>query len=156
MDETEVENVVFENLEVLHKPVGYSYSFDATAAMESIGDKLYLSPLWFLKTIENPFKLNERKYPVDYGYKRKDRYLVSILIPEGYSVESMPENTNFALERGLGSYKYKIFTSGNKVQLTVELAINEAVMPAEDYGGLKRFFELLIAKENEKVVLSKT
>jgi hypothetical protein len=54
------------------------------------------------------------------------------------------------------SYKYTISVTANKIQLSVELAINEAFIPAENYGGLKSFFELLIAKENEKVVLSKT
>ncbi|MFT5437179.1 MAG: hypothetical protein ACI840_001832, partial [Ulvibacter sp.] len=152
---TELNNVVFENLEVLHKPITYSFDFNASAALESVGGKLYFSPLWYLTTIENPFKLNERKYPVDYGYIRKDRYLISINIPEGYTVESMPENTNFGLEQGMGSYKYIISNSGDKIQITVELALNEAVIPAENYGGLKKFFELLIAKENEKVVLSK-
>ena len=154
--ETEVENVVFENLEVLHKPITHTYNFDASAAIESIGEKLYFSPLCYLATIENPFTLDERKYPVDYGYIRKNRYLVSIIIPEGYKVESMPENTNFVLEQGMGSYKYAISATANKIQLSVELAINEAFIPAENYGGLKSFFELLIAKENEKVVLSKT
>ena len=71
-------------------------------------------------------------------------------------VESMPENTNFGLEQGMGSYKYAISNTGNKIQLSVELALNDAVMPASEYMALKKFFEVLIAKENEKVVLSKT
>jgi transglutaminase-like putative cysteine protease len=155
MVETEVDNIVFENLKTLHKPVSYSYSFDASNALESVGGKLYFSPLWYLTAIENPFKLDERKYPVDYGFIRKDRYLISINIPDGYAVESMPENTNFAMEQGIGNFKYVISNSGNKIQLSVEVAINEAVIPAENYGSLKKFYELLIDKENEKVVLSK-
>lgn len=106
-------------------------------------------------TSENQFKLDDRKYPVDYGYVWKDRYLVNINIPEGYTVESMPESTSFGMEQGMGSYKYSISITGNKIQLSVELAINEAVIPASGYGALRKFFELLIAKENEKVVLSK-
>ena len=156
LGDIELNNVVFENLKTLNKPITYSYEFDASSAIESVGEKLYFSPLWYLTTIENPFKSNERKYPVDYGFIRKDRYLISINIPEGYSVESMPENSNFSMEQGMGSYKYSISNTGNKIQLTVEIAINEAVIPAENYGGLKKFFELLIEKENEKVVLSKT
>jgi hypothetical protein len=155
MSETEVDNVVFENLKTLHKPVTCSYDFDSSNALESVGEKLYFSPLWYLTAIESPFKLDERKYPVDYGFTRKDRYLIGITIPEGYAVESMPENTNFAMEQGIGSFKYIISNSGNKIQLSVEIAINEAVIPAENYGSLKKFYELLIDKENEKVVLSK-
>ncbi len=153
--ETELNTIAFENLGVLHKPVTYSYGFDASHTMEDIGGKLYFSPLIFLATSETPFKLDDREYPVDYGYKWKDRYLINITIPEGYVVESIPESTSFGMEQGIGSYKYSISKTGNKVQLSVELAMNEAVIPAGEYGGLKRFYELLIDKENEKVVLSK-
>jgi hypothetical protein len=41
------------------------------------------------------------------------------------------------------------------LQLSVELSINKSFIAAEEYGNLKKFYELLIAKENEKVVLSK-
>jgi hypothetical protein len=154
--ETEINNVVFENLEVLYQPITYSYDFDASAALENVAGKLYFSPLLYLATIENPFKLAQRKYPVDYGYIWKDRYLISITIPDGYSVESIPENTSFELDQEMGSYKYLISNTGNKIQLSVELAINVSVIPAGNYVSLKKFFELLITKENEKVVLSKT
>lgn len=153
--ETELNTIAFENLDILNKPVTYSYDFEASHTMEDIGGKLYFSPLIFLATAETPFKLDDRKYPVDYGYKWKDRYLVNIKIPEGYTVESIPESTSFGMEQGIGSYKYSISNTGNKIQLSVELAMNEAVIPAGDYAGLKRFYELLIDKENEKVVLSK-
>ncbi len=92
MGETELNNVAFENLEVLYKPITYSYDFDASNALESVGGKLYFSPLLYLTTIENPFKSDQRKYPVDYGYIRKDRYLISINIPDGYKVESLDWN----------------------------------------------------------------
>jgi len=139
----------------LYKPIKYSYDFDASNALEKVGEKLYFSPLLFLATIENPFKLDQRKYPVDYGYIRKDRYLIGIDIPDGYIVESLPENTSFGLEREMGSYKYLISSTGGKIQVSVEVAINVSEIPAASYVNLKRFFELLIAKENEKVVLSK-
>lgn len=44
---------------------------------------------------------------------------------------------------------------GDSFQLSVELSINQSFIAAEEYGNLKKFFELCIAKEKEKVVLSK-
>jgi hypothetical protein len=55
----------------------------------------------------------------------------------------------------MGSFKYSISSVGNKIQLSLELSINEPLIPAEMYGGLKKFYQLLINKEKEKVVLSK-
>jgi hypothetical protein len=67
----------------------------------------------------------------------------------------MPENTNFGLEQNMGGFKYLISNPDGKIQLSVEFSINSAIIPAEAYPGLKKFYQLLIDKENEKVVLAK-
>ena len=56
----------------------------------------------------------------------------------------------------MGSYRYLVSQKGNQLQLSVELAIDQSFISAEEYGNLKKFYELFIAKENEKVVLIKT
>ncbi|MBT0606654.1 DUF3857 domain-containing protein [Aequorivita echinoideorum] len=152
---TELSNVKFGNLEKPYEPVSLQYDFEVLDAVEEVSGKYYFSPLLFMAATENPFKLEERNYPIDYSFPTKNRYIVSINIPEGYKVESIPESSAFSLGENTGSFKYAIAQTANKLQLTVELAINEAYIAAADYGNLKKFYELLIAKENEKVVLSK-
>ena len=153
--ETEISNINFENLEKLYTPVSLKYDFENFDAVEEIGGKLYLSPLLFLAMNENPFKLNERNYPIDFEYPMKDRYIVTVNIPEGYKVESVPESTNFVLGENLGAFKYLINNVGGRLQVSVEFAINTAIMPAQNYDMIKKFFKLMIDKEQEKVVLTK-
>ncbi len=155
ISEVELSNLGFQNLTTLGQPVSLEYDFETMEGVEDVAGKLYFSPMIFLATKENPFKPEERLYPIDFGYPMKDRYIVNIALPEGYKVESLPENTLFNLGEGVGSYKYLISQVGNKLQLSVEFAMNQSLIGAEDYGNLKKFYELLIAKENEKVVLSK-
>lgn len=155
LKQTELSNVAFENLNKLGEPVALNYDFKTLDAVEDVGGKLYFSPLVFLMMDENPFKIDERNYPIDYSYPMKNRYIVNINIPEGYKVESMPESSGFSLGENLGSYKYLISQLGNKLQLSVEFSINQASIAAAEYPNLKKFYELLIAKEKEKVVLSK-
>ncbi len=155
MPQTELSEVSFENLEKSQQPVTLIYNFEAFDMAEDVSGKIYFSPMVFLSEKENPFKLEERLYPVDFSYARKDRYIVTINIPEGYSVASLPENAVFNLGENTGSFRYLISQAGNKVQLSVEFAINKAYITADEYTDLKKFYELLIAKEQEKVVLSK-
>ncbi len=155
LKQTELSNHSFENLDQLGQPVSLNYDFESLQAIEEVAGKLYFSPMLFLATPENPFKSEKREYPIDFGFPMKDRYIVNIALPEGYQVESLPENVIFSYGDNLGSYKYLISQMGNKLQLSVEFSINEAFIGANDYGNLKKLFELLIAKENEKVVLSK-
>ncbi len=154
-DQAELANVSFENLSTLGKPVSLQYDFESLDAVEDVAGKLYFSPLVFMATKETPFKPDTRQYPIDYGFPIKNRYIVNIALPEGYVVESMPENAVFNLGENVGSYRYLISQVGNKLQLSVEFSINKSFIAAEEYGNLKKFYELLIAKENEKVILSK-
>jgi len=154
-NQAELSALHFENLETVGKPVSLNYDFESIDAVEDVAGKLYFSPMVFMATTESPFKPETRDYPIDFGYPMKDRYIINITVPEGYKVESMPENAVFNLGENTGSYRYLISQTGNKLQLSVEFSINKSFIAADEYGNLKKFFELLIAKENEKVVLSK-
>lgn len=154
-NQAELSNLSFENLTTLGKPVSLEYDFESLDAVEDVAGKLYFSPMVFMATVENPFKPETRDYPIDFGYPMKDRYIINIALPEGYKVESMPENAVFNLGEDTGSFRYLISQVGNKLQLSVEFSINKSFIAAEEYANLKKFYELLIAKENEKVVLSK-
>ena len=44
---------------------------------------------------------------------------------------------------------------GGKLQISVNLAINQPVVSADSYVDIKKFFQAMVDKENEKIVLSK-
>ncbi len=156
LKQTELSELSFENLDKLGQPVELEFNFESSEGIENVAEKLYLSPLVFMTTTENPFNAETREYPIDFGFPKKDRYIVNIELPDGYQVESLPENVVYNLDENIGSYRYMISQVGNNLQLSVELAINNSFVAADEYGNLKKFFELMVAKETEKVVLSKS
>lgn len=153
--DAELSNISFGNLDQLYKPVTLQYDFENFDALEEIGGKLYFSPLLFLALEENPFKANTRQYPIDFNYPMKDRYVILINIPEGYKVESKPESAKFVLNNNAGIFSYIIDEMGGKLQISVNLAINQPVVSADSYVDIKKFFQAMVDKENEKIVLSK-
>ncbi|MDB2463090.1 transglutaminase, partial [Algibacter sp.] len=120
-----------------------------------IGDKIYFSPLFFLKTGENPFKLEKREFPVDFGYPSVTSYRVVVSIPEGYKIESVPEAGVFMMPDNLCSFKYNISAQGNKVQLSIVSDINESIITPLYYEALKMYFSKIVEKEAEQIVLTK-
>ncbi|MAP79887.1 MAG: transglutaminase [Aequorivita sp.] len=154
--QAELSNLNFKNLNTLGNPVSLAYDFEVIDAVENVAGKLYFSPMVFMASKESPFKPEKRLYPIDYGYPMKDRYIINIAVPEGYQVESLPENAIVKLGENTGEFKYLISQMGNNLQLSVEFSINKSFIAAEEYGNLKKFYEDLIAKQNEKVVLSKS
>ncbi len=154
--ETELSNIELKDLENVSKPVSVSYDFESFNLVEEISGKLYFSPMLFLGEKGNPFKLEERDYPVDFGFPKKVRAIINIVIPEGYTIETLPESTSFSFGDNDAVFRYKISQISNKVQLSLEFAINQPLISPSDYKNLKGFYQLMVEKQNEKVVLIKS
>ncbi|MGL2964984.1 hypothetical protein [Flavobacterium sp. XGLA_31] len=140
----------------LSQPVIECYSFSQPNAAEIIGDKIYVQPLLFFTVSENPFKQESRQYPIDFVYPYQTRYNIGLTIPQGYTVEMLPQSKAIAMPDNLGNFKYNIILNGNQIQLLCTIDINQATIPAEGYGALKNFYEEIISKQTEKIVLKKS
>lgn len=151
----EISDFELQNQYELSKPIVQTFTYTKESAYEKIAGKLYLSPLFHLTTSENPFKTEKREFPVDYGYPWADKYIITINIPEGYAVESVPEPIAVALPENLGQFKYNISAENNMINARVETELNTPVIPADYYLDLKEFYAHIIKKEAEKVILTK-
>ncbi len=146
----------FKDMDAYDKPLTLEYNFENEDAVEVIGDKMYVSPLLHLATKENYFKAETRAYPVDFVYPWSDKYNVSIVIPEGYQVESLPEPLNINLSNGMGSFRYGVTENAGKVNITFQNAIKTSVIGAEFYKDLQQYYKMILEKESEKIVLIKS
>jgi hypothetical protein len=151
----EINNLELSNMESLEKPVIQNYSFTIENGTEIIGNKLFFSPMLFYATKENPFKQDKRKFPINFVYPFLDKYIVNVTIPEGYEIESLPEQSAVIIQGDQVKLKYLINTTDNKIQIIYRLEINAALISYEYYEDLKAIFNEMIKKENEKIVLKK-
>jgi len=152
----EIEKIRINNKKDLSKPLVEISQFDLDHQTDVIGNKIYLSPLLFLSLKENPFKLEERTFPIDYGSKWKKNVFINIQIPEGYIVESKPDDILLTMPNSLGAFVMKVKTEGNTIQVIAQTVINSPIIGANYYKELKKLYQQAIEKQNEKIVLSKT
>jgi len=151
----EISSYEIKNKKALGQPIMEKFSLSVENQADIIGNKIYFSPLFFNTKTKNPFKLEERNYPIDFAYPWQEKYALTITIPEGYKVESIPENMSIGLQDKMGSFIYKIVEVDNSLQVMVDLKVNVAVIPANNYKEVKEFYKKIVEKETEKVVLSK-
>lgn len=151
----EVGEYKVSNDKELGKPVVEDYNFTHNALADIIGDKIYINPMLFVTQTENPFKQEKREYPVDFIYPHQDKYMINIAIPQGYVVESMPTGAAVAMEENIGAFRYSIGSNNGQIQLGVTLDINVPMVPADYYATLKDFFQKVVEKQGEKIVLKK-
>lgn len=143
------------NEKELLSPTIETYSFTGNNLCELIGGKIYVNPMLFFTQDKNPFKQDTREYPVDFGFPFMDKYNITIKIPEGFAVETMPAPVAYNMENNLGSFKFNIAASDNSLQLSVAHQINSAIVSTEQYEMLKEYYKGMIAKQTEKIVLKR-
>jgi hypothetical protein len=154
-DKIEINGYSRTNEKELKLPVIENFSYAGSNFSEIIGGKIYVNPMLFYTDSENPFKQENREYPIDYGYPFMDKYAINIQIPDGYKVETLPAATIFSMADNLGSFKFMTSLSGNIIQMSVMYQINEPIISSDNYSMLKEFYQKMIEKENEKIILAK-
>jgi hypothetical protein len=144
-----------QNSNDLSLPIVENYDFTSTNSVEIIGDKMYVSPFLFFAITENPFKQEKREYPVDFVFPDQDKFNISLTIPPGYVVETLPQPKAMTMPETIGSFKYLISNTGTQIQLLYTHDTNQAIIGSEYYEALKNFYKEIVNKQTEKIVLKK-
>ncbi len=116
---------------------------------------LYLNPLLGHGEKENPFKAANRRYPVDFATPIDETIVTKYTLPEGYVLEEVPASVNVMLPENGGKFMYMVQQYGNVLQVMSRVNINKPVFYAEEYPYLKEFYNQIIAKHAEQIVLKK-
>lgn len=133
----------------------YSFGYKGLTNLEHIGEKIYVSPFLDEPISENPFSSNERKYPVDMIYARKRQFKSFIEIPEGYTVDYLPENKKISNELFDLEYTAELISNGKKISISATYVFKKAVYEPKEYNLIRYYFIEIIKKLNDKVGLVK-
>lgn len=119
------------------------------------GDIIYLDPFIHSAHKENPFKSEVRQYPVDFGSPQEETFFFKLTIPEGYAVDELPQSKVIAMPENGARYIYNITQNGNEILLTSMFHINKSLFTQLEYPYLREFYNQIVAKESEQIVLKK-
>lgn len=143
-----------ENLKDIYEPMKIKCKISLDT--EIAGDRIYLDPVFENSLKENPFKMDERKFPVDFATPFKVNYFLTLTLPEGYVIEEKPKGIKLGLLEKAGSFTYMVGQTGNNIQVRSSLVINKPIFGAEEYKALKEFYSQVGAKLSEQLVLKRT
>jgi len=143
------------NLDSIDNP--FSELFDIIIESEDNlnEDVVILNPFINSKISSNPFQLEERTYPVDFGYPRVFQFTLKLSIPENYKISSLPENVGFKLPNGGGQYFFNIKEQNNKISMISRFKIDRSYFTSEEYAYLKEFYKQIIKTQNSLITLEK-
>lgn len=120
------------------------------------GDKVYFNPFFVQFFESNPFKLEKRGYPIDFGYPMAFRYQVSISIPSGYRISEVPQSIEVNLAQTAVDLKFHVRQNESQVNLSYSLSLRRTHFQPEDYDAIKGIFNKAVElQKNSLVVLEK-
>ncbi len=154
--DAQIESVEVKHYEERNSPIVIACEFTSSDYVNAVGDFIYIQPMLSAAQSENPFKLKERSYPVDFAAPIHEQYIFNLALPEGYVVDELPEATRIALPNKGGTFSYQVQSMGNMLQLVSDLSITQQVFSPQEYGNIKAFFEYIVGKHAEQIVLKKS
>jgi hypothetical protein len=120
------------------------------------GGRIYFKPLLTESQEKNPFKLTDRKFPVDMGTPIEEVFIATYTLPKGYVVEELPKGIRVNLPEDGGRFQFIVSaTADGKIAVSSKTLLKKAQYFADEYDMLKQFVNQIIAKHAEQIVLKK-
>lgn len=116
---------------------------------------IYLNPILCLKEAENPFKMEKRKFPVDFAAPIEKTFVLTLILPEGYAVDELPKPALVSMPEGAGKFSYHVGVNGNTLQLVSKVNIRKTLFVGDEYQYLREFYNHIVTKHAEQIVLKK-
>jgi hypothetical protein len=138
----------------LQKPIEITYELESASSVVT-GDFIYVTPIFFDRQVENPFKQELRSFPVDFGHGSEKIYACTFTLPAGYKVEDMPARLRLELPGKGGSFAYEVTQVGNQLRVISKVSLDKPVYAIEEYSALREFYSKIVAKQAEQIVLKK-
>ncbi len=144
-----------ENLDTISIPLKLNSEFTVADAVDLNAGIIAINPCLFETTTVNPFKLPERVYPVEFAYPFNETLMINWTVPDGYTVDFLPKPTSVMLPGNGGRFTYNIIHNGNIITVVSIINLRQTMFIPLEYEYIKAFFDQIITKQSESILLRK-
>jgi len=113
------------------------------------------TPVYMGNLEKNPFTAETRTYPIYFSSPRKKSFVMTIEIPKGYSVKTLPQSEIIRLPNKAGQFSYSASVIGEVVQIVYSYKLNATYLPSSMHTDLKAFYDAILRKRGESIVFKK-
>ncbi|MGI4751719.1 MAG: hypothetical protein ACRYFB_13900 [Janthinobacterium lividum] len=125
-------------------------------AYDQLGDERFtFNPFFMDRISENPFKLQERTYPVDWGAPSETKIMIRVFFPEQYEITSKPQDMAIGLPANGGKYLTQTQVEANQFSFSQVVQVNKSIYETEEYPYLKEFFNRIVQSERAEIIFKK-
>ncbi|MBL7816484.1 MAG: DUF3857 and transglutaminase domain-containing protein [Saprospiraceae bacterium] len=153
--DVQLDSIIVMNKDSLNAPFKRNMVCSMPNAAIVADDLMYVKPTLKTDFDENPFKQEKRNYPVELPYPIRDQFVLNMTIPSDYDIEELPKEVSLGLPNGGGKFIYSCKKMNDNLQVMVRIDIKQLRYEANEYGNIKEFFNQIVTKKNEQIVLKR-
>ncbi|MCQ9636169.1 DUF3857 domain-containing protein [Chryseobacterium sp. WG23] len=132
--------------------ITYNIDFKANNFSKKVGNSIIFRvvPIFsnsIYKTEEN------RELPFEIRQSFEDDYEIGFILPKGYKIDEVPDNTNVKSE--FGYYTLSFAKNGEEVKVTRKIQVNKGTYSKEKYNEYVSFRKKIINMDNSKILITK-
>ncbi|MCC1484813.1 hypothetical protein [Winogradskyella immobilis] len=131
----------------------FNETIEFTYEPDFINNKIYFNPFLFKFFKENPFRLKERNYPIDFGYKDIYQFSAEIYLKDHLKIIEIPKPVNIIIPNKSGSFLFTCKQEGNKLMVFLKIKFDKPIYGAEYYEALKNFMSKVVEVQNNTIVV---
>ncbi|MBZ5504237.1 MAG: DUF3857 and transglutaminase domain-containing protein [Acidobacteriia bacterium] len=128
------------------------FNVEVPSYASAAGKRLLVPPYLFQAKQMDAFKHSERKFPVYFPYAFTESDRVNIKIPEGYSLETVPQDQTTNI--GYAVYQNQVQMNGRQLVTQRLLQVNGIFFRLDQYPAVRDFFGKVRAGDEQQAVLT--
>lgn len=150
----ELENYTVQQAVNPDEALKFDFNFNVPAQSTN-ASTIYFQPVMNQTYRQNPLIADNRKFPIDFMVPMEETFIYNYTIPAGYRIETQPQNAIVTLPENGGKYIFSITAAGNSINVISKISIDRPIFGTDEYPYLKEFYNQILAKHAEQIVLKK-
>jgi hypothetical protein len=148
-------NSTISDLDSLDRPIGEIYEVEISLYDKVNTGNFTFNPFFLNRITENPFKMTDRLYPVDWGMASEQRNILTVHLPKGYVVATPPQTSNVQMPNDGGKFLSSYDPLDNSFTFSNIIQFNKGIYSPIEYTYLKELYNKVIQTEKGEMVFKK-
>jgi len=149
------DSLIIENQDDNIKPLNFVFGYRENESSMVNNEIIYFNPFIIDDFQNNPFNEERRNFPIELPYESNFAIIMNMFIPEGFEVVGIPKSEKFNLPNKAGMFAYQNKYFDDKIQVSIKIQFLKRKLSKEYNGYLMEFYDILIEKINEQIVMKR-
>lgn len=148
-----VRDYKISRIDSIEFPTNEEYDVEIKNKVEKVNDLILINPFLYEQITDNPFKFDERKYPVNFPYLTTEMVITKIILPEGLVLAETPIPISIELPEKSATALINFSVTDKDLLVVYKLQINKLLFFPQEYELLKELYSQIIKAQSQPIVL---